>query len=410
MSYKSGVRRFTVKAFVLGTDGSDSIDLSKNVKSVSVKKAFIENCLPLYVIDLRIEKAIRDRIRDSKSEISLSVSEYVLDDTTEMNETSPTSGYSDDIVVSTVLVPYDKPLATNAQSTDSDDDSDSDETSSKTANIRVDYELNCIPKDLLEINSGVVNQIYEDATMNDVVANILSDAVPSDMSVRIQPSDMKDRIDSLIIPPMNVVPAIRFLQSTYAIYENDLAVFFDTGKAYVYDPVDSSRFLSKKTLELITKKTSDTSDDSIYSNLQTDSDTGDMRLYMKNDVAIGSVKDVFMDGVGQTTVISSYDERLNGIRRQYDNDSTNGKTRYVWNEMQDPIFEKSILRTSTAGATIAISGADPNSFGPETYVLMSASIDAISGYYAISEEDYTISTSDYSTYSISIVLTLSKLP
>jgi hypothetical protein len=219
-----------------------------------------------------------------------------------------------------------------------------------------------------------------------------------------------DREGSLIVPPFNVVPAIRFLQNQYGIYTNGISVFFDSGKIYVYDPMSADSSIKNRTLEIITKKASDVTDENMFSNIQIDDSTGNLRLYRKNDPSVGSVRDVFMDSIGQTTIVNSYDDDLKSVRREYDNDTDNGKVRYVWNPMQNDMFEKSMIHNSTKGTRIALANVDPGMFGPQTNVLITATIDGISGYYVITEESYSMSTSDFSTYSGSVMLSLAKIP
>jgi hypothetical protein len=407
--YNQKVDRFIVKAYLLDSNGDQSMDLSGYVTSVNVKKDFIANCLPLYVLNLRIEKSLRDTIRDLKSDISLGVYSYAIDPTVSNDETSPTSNAMEDTIVETILTPYDKALTTNVQSQDSDDDADSTESSSKTQNIKVDYELDCIPKDLLAINNSVINEVYENASMNDIAVSILSGVIPSGNSLVMQPSDNIDREESLIIPPMNVVPAMRFLQNQYGFYNNSMSVFFDTGKTYLFDPMANSDTVHARMFEIITKKASEVTDENLFSNIQVDKDTENTRIYRKNDPAVGTVTDVFMDSVGQTSIISSYDDDLNGIRREYDNNTDNGKVRYIWNNLQKDIFEKSLIHNSTKATRISLASINPNYFTPDTSVLITASLDSISGYYTISEESYSISTTDFKTYTISIVLSMSKV-
>lgn len=407
--YNQKVDRFIVKAYLLDSNGDQSMDLSGYVTSVNVKKDFIANCLPLYVLNLRIEKSLRDTIRDLKSDISLGVYSYAIDPTVSNDETSPTSNAMEDTIVETILTPYDKALTTNVQSQDSDDDADSTESSSKTQNIKVDYELDCIPKDLLAINNSVINEVYENASMNDIAVSILSGVLPSGNRLVMQPSDNIDREESLIIPPMNVVPAMRFLQNQYGFYNNSMSVFFDTGKTYLFDPMANSDTVHTRMFEIITKKASEVTDENLFSNIQVDKDTENTRIYRKNDPAVGTVTDVFMDSVGQTSIISSYDDDLNGIRREYDNNTDNGKVRYIWNNLQKDIFEKSLIHNSTKATRISLASINPNYFTPDTSVLITASLDSISGYYTISEESYSISTTDFKTYTISIVLSMSKV-
>jgi hypothetical protein len=161
--------------------------------------------------------------------------------------------------------------------------------------------------------------------------------------------------------------------------------------------------------EIITKKASEVTDENLFSNIQVDKDTENTRIYRKNDPAVGTVTDVFMDSVGQTSIISSYDDDLNGIRREYDNNTDNGKVRYIWNNLQKDIFEKSLIHNSTKATRISLASINPNYFTPDTSVLITASLDSISGYYTISEESYSISTTDFKTYTISIVLSMSKV-
>lgn len=97
----------------------------------------------------------------------------------------------------------------------------------------------CIPLEQLAYNDSIINACYSEANVNEIIINILSQEYKG--SVYYQESKNVTRYDSSFIPPMSLIPALRYLNQAYAVYQNNVTPFFDIGRFYMYDIQEDQR-------------------------------------------------------------------------------------------------------------------------------------------------------------------------
>lgn len=209
MAFERQYKKFIVKAALLVDDKSE--DISQYVTSIMVKKKFIENVFPLFMINLLTTSNIRDTIRDNTCNISLSVSSFDYNENNGAGEEEDNSVYATENLYSTILRIYEKPVTTTYSANDEDIEDESDERQNAPF---IECSLSCIPEDLVEKNSGIVNSVYLDANTSTAVVNIISDMNINNLY--FEPGDNKNDYKTLLIPPMTPTSAIKYIDSTYS--------------------------------------------------------------------------------------------------------------------------------------------------------------------------------------------------
>jgi hypothetical protein len=403
MSYTTRVEKFLVEASVLGIPDSNSLDVSRYVTDINVRKDYSQSSFPLVVVNFMITEQYRDLIQNNEVSIRLRVSKFT--DIDGESQEGDSSVVVDDVVFDTIVRSYSKPFSSTMSR--KEEDSEAGGNQSDTIQM-IPYQVVGIPEELIQKNASVVNEVYEDAKMDEILVNILSSVEKG--GIFIDPSDNVDRQRSLVIPPMNVVPAIKYLQEVYGIYDAGLSLFFDFDGTYLTKLFARQREYSN-TLEVLSVPANDNDADSRYTSNQIDDD-GNVRLLMNVPPPFVSSEKINEDYVGQTAVFNSYDFNFNPVRRVYEQGTDNRKTRYFWNQYQNRITELSYvnetLRTSQA-VMVILKNASPSYFRQDTLYKVTSDRPYVSGEYNILEQSFSIFTrGDYRIYESVISLKLSK--
>lgn len=404
MAYSTKVEKFLVEASVLNVANSDSVDVSRYVTDINVRKDFSQSSFPLVVINFMITEQYRDLIQNNDAAIRIKVSKFSdIDDEAAGGDSEVVV---ESVVLDSVIRSYTKPFS----STMARKEEDSENTGSQSEAVQmIPYQIVGIPQDLIEKNAVVINEVYEDAKMDDIMVNILSKVERG--SIFMDPSDNVDRQRSLIIPPMNVVPAVKYLQQVYGVYDAGLSLFFDFSGTSLTKLYARQRQYTNS-LEVITVPPNDNNADVRYTANQVDED-GNVRLQLNVPPAFASNEKINLDYLGQTTVFNSYDSNFNGVRRVYQQeDSEITKVRYFWNQYQNRISEVSYvneaLGTSQA-ISVILKNIDPTYFTQSTLYKVNSDRAYANGEYNLLEMSFSIFTKgDYRTYQSAVSLKLSK--
>jgi hypothetical protein len=403
MPYATRIEKFLVEAYLLNGDSDSSVDISRYVTDINVRKDYAQSSFPLVVVNFMITEQLRDTMQGNDVSIRLKVSKYVdvNQDTTQADSIVSV----DEVVFDTVIRSYQKPFSSTMSRTE--EDNESGDNQRDTIQL-TPYQIAGIPDDLISKNRLVVNEVYEDARIDDVLVNILSSV--EQRRIFVDPSDNVERERSLIIPPMNLVPAIKYLQEVYGVYDAGMSLFFDFDGTYLTKLLAQSRVYSN-TLEVITVPPNDNDADIRYSSNQID-EAGNVRLNMKVPPPYVSNDKINLDYVGQTTVFNSYDFNFEPVRRIYNQETNNDKTRYFWNRYQNKIFEQSYINEairSSEAIMINLKNISPSYFRQNTLYKVSSDRQYATGEYNLIEMSFSIYTrGDYTNYESMVSLKLSK--
>lgn len=403
MAMTSQLHKFTVDCYAV-LDNGDSIDLNNTVNAIAIKKDFLNNIFPLYVLSFNLPDATRLKLIENEFYISLkiyriSISEFNSSDNAETTS-SPTT---DKIITSILLRPFDNSKIYQKQKTSDVENEDSEEV---ITNQYVSYTLNCVPKEQLRINNSVLNTCYNNANISECVLNLISDVY--DKSIYFQESFNKTRYKSLLIPPDGLIASLKFLQENYMIYRYSLNMFFEYDKLYVYDLFDSTREF-RNVLNIFVDNDPKSLNQEKYAQNFVDDDEN-IQKYLDSNPLYFSKKDINGYKYGDRTIISSYDENFNLVTRQYGaSDTEDKKTRVVWNTEQNETFEHAYLNTINAFSQLSLSNFDPTYIEPDTMVIVSGSLQSfINGTYILSGMDIFFSSEDQKTFSNSTTCHLIK--
>jgi hypothetical protein len=397
------IEKFVVESNLLVIETGESYNVSSFISDINVRKDFTATSFPLVVVNMMTTEEYRNIMRDNDVSLRLKVSKYTnIDDE---NQQDVSEIVIDEVVFDTVIRSYKKPFSTSNTKTEEENE---DSNNIKDTTKLFPFQIVGIPEELIQKNRIIVNEIYENARMDDILVNILSKV--EDRSIFIDPSDNTDREESLIIPPLNLIPAIRYLQEVYGVYNAGLTVFFDFDGTYLAKTFAAERDYRNK-FEIVSVDINDNTTGLKYTTTQFD-DEGNVRLNLQTPPPFVSNEKISMDSIGQTVVFNSYNFDFGNVRRIYENDETNNqKTRYFWNQYQNKIHEESFInenmRTSKA-IVVTLKSTSPNYFNINTLYRVNSQSDYANGDYIPIEMSYSIFTRDYKSYDSIVSLKLTK--
>jgi hypothetical protein len=402
MAFVNRLEKFVVEASILNLENNQTYDISRYVSEINIRKNFLAQSFPLVVINMITTQEYRDIMRDNDVSVRLQVSKY-----TDINQEAEQDNASitvEEIVLDTVVRSYKKPYESTAARTEEDNENNNNQ---KDSIQLIPFQIVGIPEELVRKNRAIINEVYEDAKIDDILVNILSSV--EDGPIFMDPSDNIEKERSLMIPPSNVIPAIKYIQEVHGIYNTGMSLFFDFDGTYLTKIFADTRQYTN-TLEVISVPANDNNMDIKYTTPQHD-ENGNVRLYLNTPPPFVSLEKISMDSLGQTTVFNSYDYNFDVVRRIYDQETDNRKTRYFWNTYQNKIFEESYInqvKKTSSMIMVNLRSISPNYFKLNTLYRVSTNDDYVNGEYNIVEMSYSIFTRDYRSYDSIVNLKLTK--
>jgi len=406
MAYSAINEGFLIASRVLLRDSSDSYDVSKAVLDVMVKKDF-NSSYPLFIIDFKVTEKMRNIMRDNDINIYLRISSYNTDDSTDSDLASiDSSSVSEiNIVYEGSIRIYEKPYATTVSKTE--DDSDENGTVSESAPF-VYYRVSGIPEELISNNETILNNVYKSAEPADVLVNLISSS-SSNLNTIIQETENKNVYDQILIPPLSLIPAIKFLDENYFLYKYGMNIFLDSNDLYVYSPT-SKNTPSTNLIEVsVIDPNSTDSTASLQKNFR--DSNGNIKLVYTNVPNYYESKKIITHTLGSTTIFGSYDSNFNLVNRSDNNDDSFKKTRYLWNDKCNKLQEdrETNAITNNRGLEIIVSNIDPSYINPLTIIRVSSTLyPDIEGDYFIDNLSYMLNSSDLIHYADSIKISAIK--
>lgn len=395
MSFSAVNHSFLVEGTLYNLENNESIDLTESIIDIMVRKRFLEESFPLFVIDLKTTETVRDIIRDNNCSINIRVSYYDTD--------AGSSEDSDDvevapegIVLDTNIRIYEKPFVTTTASKDVDNEDDSNSQSEAAPFIY--YRVHGIPEDLISKNEGNVNNIFKNAETIDALIYILSSIGAN--NPKLQESDNKEKYKNIIIPPLSAVPAIKLLQNYYTIYNDGMSLFFDTDGTYCYSPFSKNK-PEENIFEIEVVSKNATGDLKTVQKPTVDRENNNIRVTLTSLPAFTGPSKVTQHVIGSETVYYTYDESFNLSQRTSTDDGSFRKIRYLWNDMVDKRFEddfENVFKRSGT-MTVGIGNLNPSLLTPYTTVNVIASdYPDAEGQYSISDMSFMFETTDLKHY------------
>lgn len=398
MAYNRINHSFLIKGYLLDNTTSESFDISSNIVEVLIKKAYIDQAFPLFTINLRTTEEMRDRMRDNEVSVNLRISYLNAEDVDETDNVDTNEHTEVGVYYEGTIRIYDKPFTTSVSKVEEDSDSESSQVESAPF---VNYTLAGIPENLIVKNENCFNNVYKDCSTGDVVVNLLSSL--GDKNVYIEEPDNKTEYKNILIPPLNIVPAISFLDSNYYIYSKGANIFFDADRTYVYSPLSKNHESNIIECQVINTEITTNSDTMLFPRVN---ENNDIKINFKTVPAYKTKKYIAEHNLGNHAVLYYFDENLNLVYQNEESDKGYNKVRYIWN----PLYNKTInnLRTNESIA-LSFSNMNPGLLNPlSTVRLISDKYKAAEGDYAISDIRIGFTTGDNRVYNDSIAVGLIK--
>lgn len=396
MSYTSITHQYMIEGTLNNKISGELINVSDYISNIIVRKRFIQDVFPLFVIDFRTTETIRNIIRDNECSLHLKVSYFNNDTSGNVDGGEISQIVPEGIVLDTDIRIYNKPFASTVAK--KDDDQDSNDSSQSDAIPLVPYRISGVPEKSISINSSATNNIFVDAEPIDALVHILSSVTNN--PIVIQESDNKSTYKNIIIPPVNIIPALKLLQNNYIVYNDGMCLFFDTNQSYCISPFSQNKPVGN-TVELSILNSESTGDLNSAQKPLLDPVTNDVRATLRNLPLFSKAEKVMAHDIGTNTIFYSYDEYYNIVTREESNDVSYKKTRYIWNETGIKNNEDDLVNIAKrcASLTLSIADVNPEILTPITnFRVISAQYPEAAGDYFASEILYTISTNDFKVY------------
>lgn len=400
MAYRDSISQFSVISNIINKTENKEYDISDKIKSIVVDKDYVNNIFPYFVISIYATEELRKIIRNNDVSISLTINEVNVDFEAINSDENITSNRDiKDSCLSTVLKVFNKDLSDIALPDDIDDNSEDDAVKNKSILIS----LECIPEKELNKNSKIVNTSYYKASMDEMIVDILSD---DDNDIYINPSENKNREDSVLIPQQNIYNSILFLQDNYGIYNSKMLFFLDTDSTYVQEMFKRDKEYYKNKLDISVIPDNEIGDIKQYTNFQFD-ENYNIRRYLKVVPGPVSIKDLRSNIIGGTCIIGSYGSEYETVSRSYKN-SDDTKVRYFWNPGRNKNFEAAFLSGFEYTMGLDYLNINPKYLTPVTQYLLHCNTKELDGEYTLVGNRFEFTTTDYKNYTCSGLLTLAK--
>lgn len=386
-------QQFKITGFLTDLTDNTDYNLDKMISSVAIKKDFNIDIMPLFVLYLKVNYDLREIIRKHNINISLNIEEFNIDE--DIDDISVYEPVTINSTFSGVLKIFDK----NIQEIDVKQDEMTDnDINGQNYNIT----LTGIPEKIYNQNSKIINAVYKQSTIAEIIIDILDTEYNK---VYIDRPDNNDREETLLIPPLNISNAINYLNQNYGIYNTSYRLFFDFEKIYVVKMFNNKSDIHKLIVNV--KSQNSTSDSSIYNHVILNDDGNLIKTVPVHPVLVSN-KDVISNFKGGNAIIGSYGEDYDLITRSYRHNPNESKVRYYWNPGRDIRFEDIHNTTPSVYSTIVLENISPNYFDIRTKVEFNSDKTEISGSFDIQSVRQVFGTSDYKTYSGTTLISLAK--
>lgn len=394
------VHSFKITVNAINRQTSEIINFSDTLISFSGKENYLGNVFALYVLKFQISNEQLQFL--SENDVNFSIS--ILRATNVLNQSNEDYDLNDITydkeIFNDVLRPFNRPKIENIK--DKEYESDDDATPDQQ---KIIYTINCISIAALSYNNPIINGIYTDTTLKNVLVNIVSSVFKE--TLYFQDPDNTAIFPTIFIPPMNLVPALEFLESGYEIYKSDFNMFIKSDHFYIYCINQPERNYEHRFDINIVNMTQNTNDE-LYQYFQLDeNDNGD--IYYKNTPVVSDTHDIVANVVGNNMIAYSYDNNFNLVTRNYNTESDYNKVRYYWNNKKTKVAELGTLEQFTNTCTISLVNIDDSLFEPSTRIQINGStLDFANGIYSLVLKIFTYKSDNFRTYTNNVVLQLAK--
>ena len=323
MGYRTTSHGFLVEAHVTDKTNGNSYDVSKSVERITVKKNFIDNIFSLYSFELRITTDLRDTFRDDEISLHARISYYNIGDANTSEEGDENNIAEVGVLFDDEIRIYSKPFTTTVSK--KEDETDEASTQDESAPFCY-YSLTGIPEKEISKNESVMNNIYLDCEVADVIVNMLT-TIDTTSNIYMQDTTNKNIFKDVIIPPVGIAEAIEFLDEQYFIYKNPANLYIDTDSIYLYDPISLD---TPKTNRIEYRIISSEATEEVPQSALPDLDeNNNIRFIYRSIPSFDVSKKIAAHKLGSHTIFYYYDDNFQINTRNKDNSESYKKDRYI---------------------------------------------------------------------------------
>lgn len=376
--------QYGVRLTAINQETSETMDLNEALNGLVVVKNFLTKNFPVYTLKFVLTNVQFDRLRSERFLYNLRISTLPMDlDGNTATETA---------VSSHTLKPYGVPEGIEVTQTP-EDGSDTNESAPMFKMQINTYDIHDLDK-----NKRVVNEVYKDATLFDIIAHIAVNdpCLNSDDRVVIDSPDNIFRYPNVLIPPLPPVKAFKYIQTVYNAYEDGVLAFIDFNRTYVVRIGKASDTLKniKNRITYQYLKNKDTANSKTGSYYNTDSVM--TTIYTESLPALSKQSDSNNEALGESITICSYDTQFEPYAETMDRTETTNSTRpksaYYWRNYSEMAANKTFIDSSkVADSNVIINWTDmnPETFNPTTEISVLGT-DQLDGLYKINTVSYAL--------------------
>jgi hypothetical protein len=224
--------RYAVVANLIPKGGKeeDTIKLADSVTELRIVKHFDEQFMPYYRLVVGVSVDVAEKIQSAwrTGKMYITMRKYVAikgETTNGVKEEDTGETYIKDGEFRIMVCDGAPPHVPKGQS---------NELIRQVPSVQFVMELAAtVP---LDINKSVNNGAYHEVTTAEMAAHIVSDSMPKnlpDYKFVMSTTDNPKRYESVFLPPLNFVPALRHIDKVYGMYKGTMCVFLDVDRGYV---------------------------------------------------------------------------------------------------------------------------------------------------------------------------------
>jgi hypothetical protein len=233
--YEKSVYEIRARLVPPGAGEGSSIKMDMMVTELRIVKDFDSHALPYFrlTIGVSLDDASRVRAAWRQGSVWMEV----------LRKTVPTDGTATEVDAFQDFIPMSefRVMETTLDSPPPAVPEAGDSPSASAQAYLGTMEL--VPVEALGISKAVNGGSYHDATVGEVIAFLTKNNRPPASSYRfwMSPPDNTRRYESLLLPPMSYVEALRYLDRVHGLYSGRLSVFLDVGEGFILSSSSSVR-------------------------------------------------------------------------------------------------------------------------------------------------------------------------
>lgn len=365
------------------------IDLTDYIASIVIHSDYVENIMPMWAFSFNMPYEIKKQLQEEDFTLPFRIYSILASG----EEGSDPYSKNEDIIYNELIyedeiIEYEKSRTNTKTITDEEQENNT---------IKTDlFTVTGLSKAITEINSSVLNGNYRNTSSVNAIKAAVQD-LSNRINIITSENVLTKEYNQVIIPPMNLIPAIRHIIRNYPLYTSTTGIFFtDKQNLHIFtdtfdtlttridiEIIESSQEIGYDPNDFILKKIED----------------GYYTYKTQNTPPYTNIKKVSDNLLGIEKIIYSYDE-LFDTRTGSVQDDTNiyEKKRIYWDNLGEDSTTSIISDRYKRNRSTAISfgGVDSRIFNQYTYVNLEGveGVDYLKGMYVVKSKTEMFTSSE----------------